>query len=844
MRKLKWLCAITTAVCLSLGCAASLSALAEGSLTVGSLGASEGAASVEGTKDGKTKVSWTAYSAVYVPVSNYNNEDISVKLTPDADSKVGITLVNAIDPWNKLYELRLDADTTANTTLEVTAANIENAATTSANLFIYLDRNASVASKKTAVIEEIKVGNVNYTPTAYVEPEDPTERLLADYTDWTGSSNVRISANTITQSKPDAVVDGIGSVKFADLSAGTYTDANEAEHAKPVYVKMPITGVPTGWQNLYVKFKKSAGIENIQAYVNGVIDSDPVLNERGDGVYVCADIETAWNAALAPSSPEGYKLSAVKMGNYLDNCTNKHDLYLVINFKDTAVAADEFLDFGGVVWANETPAFATDEENLPVTIGDFENGDSASQYTIVNHPQAEGELPGGLVKVSYETSTARKFIKATVANVKKNMTRLVIDYYTTSGEPVNFGVYFDGSSVQGYKKFPAGDGVLDIDINGKVPAGAFSLRIYIDRAGQNDNAAANTVIIKSITFAEPLQVGEITQDASRFTIAKTDAGTEISWPEKVGTNYNVVIIPVTNWTQYDRFLKLTFIAEKDFVLGIYAGTSTVLSANTKYTAGLHSVYVDTKKTATAVPEGELGIYLYLDATDDSLANKMVLTGIEFVKEGVQAPPSAGDLVIDYTAETITFADTIEVFATKSEADGKVTYSDPVTSGSAVTPGAKLWFRTKAGDSQLASEIVEYTVPARPQLQALAPDTVTDSTIIFGGEGLSFKLGDGEWTTEGSFSELDPETEYTIRIKRNATATAFASEEITVKVTTKAKALPPDSENSTSSSAPGTSTEQAGCKGGCGSVISSGVLFAVLSLGGAALLCKAEKKKND
>lgn len=74
---------------------------------------------------------------------------------------------------------------------------------------------------------------------------------------------------------------------------------------------------------------------------------------------------------------------------------------------------------------------------------------------------------------------------------------------------------------------------------------------------------------------------------------------------------------------------------------------------------------------------------------------MTLKEIAFVKEGIQAPPSASALTIDFEAETVSFEGEIEVFATKEE-DG--TLSDPIASGTAVTPGSTLWMRTKAGDS--------------------------------------------------------------------------------------------------------------------------------------------------
>lgn len=258
----------------------------------------------------------------------------------------------------------------------------------------------------------------------------------------------------------------------------------------------------------------------------------------------------------------------------------------------------------------------------------------------------------------------------------------------------------------------------------------------------------------------------------------------------------------------------------------------------------YTVYVDMTKASVAVEEGNFDLHFYIDATGDSLANTMVLKSIEFVKEGVHSAPSADEITIDFHAETISFADDIEVFASRTESDGTFTYSDALSDGASVTPGATLWMRTKAGDSQAASEVVAFNVPARPSVETISPTSVTDTTIVFDQEGYSFKLGDGEWTTDGCFEDLDSETEYTVKIKKNASSDAFASEEITIKVTTKASSGGSPSD-STSESSGGNSGNASGndSSDGCGSVLSSGVLLGLFALGGA-LMFKARKNKDD
>lgn len=245
MKKSIWLCSALAVVSLSLGCAAAFPASAEGALAVGSLSGSS--ATVTGTPDGKTKASWSAGGAyLYTTVSDYNNEDITVKITPGEDTAIRIALVQKTEPWEAI--LRYDV-TTAEAGMLYTAQMPGNAENEPGNydLCIYLDESVSVSSEKSAIVEEITVGNVSYTPTPYTEPEEPTDRVLADYTEWTGSSNVTVAQNEVAISNPEGIVDGISSVRFSALDAGKYTDVEGEEHAAPVYVKIPVTGVPTGW---------------------------------------------------------------------------------------------------------------------------------------------------------------------------------------------------------------------------------------------------------------------------------------------------------------------------------------------------------------------------------------------------------------------------------------------------------------------------------------------------------------------------------------------------------------------------------------------------------------------
>lgn len=674
MKKSTLLCAFTAAACLSLGGAATLAAVsadAEGTLTVSSVVAYHGAA-VKGTQDGKTLLSGlrteaASYAQGVLDITGYNKESVSIKFTPVQDGTVSISILDTTTWWyaggTQFYA------PTAVTAGEQVVIQTESIDTQYSDLqmYVYLE-SATATTEQSIIIDEIKFGDVSYTPAEYTEETKPTDYLFGDYTKWTGSSNVAIEANDVAIQNENGVKEGIGTVRFTALTADEGS----------VYVSVPIEGVAADWSNLYVKFAASSGIQLIEAFIN----------EISDGGYICAGVNDndVWNTTLVATKPDGYTLSTMAVGSYVNAVPSKTALIFRIAFKEEAVAADEYISFAGMAFGAVAPDFATDSHEM--IVGDM-------------------------------TATAR------------------------------------------------------------------------------------------------------------FNVAKTEAGTEVSYPLKEGTDYNVVQIPVTNWTKAARYLKLTFTSEQDFQMAVYYGYNDVLSPISSYSAGTeYTIYADSAKSAS-ISEGIVSFYLYIDAWGDSLANTVTFTGVEMAEL-----PDVSLLKLNYETETLVFDDYIEVLATKGE-DGAL--SDQIVSGeTAVIPGTKVFFRGKATDSVEATETAEYLLPARPEISKLTP-TVTETSIAFSEEGYSFKLGDGEWTKEGSFTGLTAGTEYTVTIRKDATAAEFASEELSFTVAT-SSAEPVDSGSGSGGSGVAVSD-------GCGSVIASGALFAAAASGVAAVLAM-RKKKND
>ncbi len=672
MKKAKWLCTLVLALCLALCMGVAVTAAADGELTVGSISAAPGL-DVNGTADGKTQLSFTNGNALQgtVEIGNYVNESIEIKLVSDADVRVRIALLSYDWSTALAWENDLgqwDAKTIPAGQETTILSNGYTEGTTAANchLCIYFYDTGTVT------INSFKVGEVSYTPSQYIPPETPTDTVLKGYSDWTGSNNVTISQNNLdTSLTSDGITDGIATVTFSDAAVEDYTDSVTGETAKITHITIPIDGVPTGWSNLYVKYKATSGISAIEAHMNEVLisETNPKPDLQGKKVFMCGNIFSAWNVTTFAAQTDGYKLSVCSIGTYAATVTQKTALVFSVKFAAGAIASEQSIEFGGIAFANAKPSFATDDPN--------------------------------------------------------------------------------------------------------------------------------------VTSA----VGPLTQDQSRFTITQSGDGTVISWAAKDGANYNFVNVPVTNWQTSDRFVKMVFSADKDFTMAVYEGNSNVVSGHTLYKGGVEqTLYVDTTKAQIAIKAGDVGLRLYLDTQDESEAKVLTIKSIEFVETAVASKPEETALTINYAAETVTFdAETIIVYSDQG--------TTAIESGAKVTPGTKLYMRTKASDGYVQSELAEFNVPARPAAEEITP-TASATAITVTKEGYSFKIGDGEWTAVGAFTGLTAGTEYTITYRKDATATSFASEEKTVKVTTTAAA--------------GEETP-APAKKGCKNAVSGGALYAFLAV---------------
>ncbi len=143
------------------------------------------------------------------------------------------------------------------------------------------------------------------------------------------------------------------------------------------------------------------------------------------------------------------------------------------------------------------------------------------------------------------------------------------------------------------------------------------------------------VAVTAEAAANGVTVGDVSQSSSgtRYTIEKTENGTDISWEEKeVGTeNWETIRIPVSNCSENYPWFRLTFTPEKDMVLGVYIKDGDSLKGYTQYAGGLtHIIDIDLTGKLAA---GSITFALYIDAQSDHAVatggNKMTINAIEF-----------------------------------------------------------------------------------------------------------------------------------------------------------------------------------------------------------------------
>lgn len=168
------------------------------------------------------------------------------------------------------------------------------------------------------------------------------------------------------------------------------------------------------------------------------------------------------------------------------------------------------------------------------------------------------------------------------------------------------------------------------------------------------------------------------------------------------------------------------------------------------------------------------IYIQKYATDYTFKSLVA------VLEVPSRPAAPAAPAVNYTDETITLPDTIVYLHVKTQeaAQGNGT---PIS----VEPEDAYVLCYLPTASAFASDVLEWTVPARPAAPA-APalaERTTSSITLQTVAGAQYRLGDGNWQDTPLFTGLQSNTDYTFGIRLKATDSQFTSLEATAMLRT-------------------------------------------------------------
>lgn len=275
------------------------------------------------------------------------------------------------------------------------------------------------------------------------------------------------------------------------------------------------------------------------------------------------------------------------------------------------------------------------------------------------------------------------------------------------------------------------------------------------------------------------------------TLEKTETTLTVKYDAAaIGGNYYFVSIPVSNWRAGNQYLIVDFSVNEDTKLRFYMNSDDqcngdgspldkgIICGDAIYSKGRYVLCLDTAgayELGAIAENGNNKIYFYCDGglnSTDTLNKEIKFNKFEFAEEAVESV--ALNVTVDYAAETVSFDDT------KLEVSAAADFAALIAKNGKVGPG-KLYIRSKA-NNEITAEI---TLVKAEITQENAPKAAgTETSISFAhATGYEFKFGDAaEWSTTNVWENLETGSEYTITMRKAATDSAFASNEITVTIT--------------------------------------------------------------
>ncbi|MCI9503908.1 MAG: hypothetical protein HFE26_00750 [Clostridia bacterium] len=738
-----------------------------------------------------TKGGWTR---ALVPAQNITaSMSIELNLTANKATAFQMTVFDYPDASKQIatQTAKLEADTPYEMDIALSQYSEALGSITDLYLAFYFDTDEAGAEKEVTV-NKLTVGGVSYTPTEYkpVEVVETPETSFKEFADWT-VTNGTAAANTLDKLEGDAAE---GTVDNAAANIAV-TDI-----AQPVKIEIPLsqslTAWPTEWTNMYVKVK-ATGISKMIGYIETAVEDNAFCID-------CLGKDAgAWNAAVKPSVSDGYKFITLNLSNYFTNYINTNGtigkIVLVPVMEEGATEAS--IEFGGMTFGKTEPKFINDIASPELTIGEW-TGDSTIKIEAKGKIEVGTDVAYEGLKLSWDkTAAAQPNVYAPVSNFDaKKTSKLHIGFYTDSEITLSVYKAWGPALDQGHTKYAKGYHSLELDVSA-ISEESFDLRFWVDYDTSRDFEGTKNVVFDRIVFHNEVNVAfDEHISATIFDVKPSENG--ISWTYDVANVaglYYSVAIPVENWYSFNRFIVIDVTLAKETKLsfffngkGISSTTGALGLADTVYQQGQYLLCYDLAQifeSGHLVENGANNLIIFCDSAvqeENSNMKKVSLNRVYFSE--TEIVPSTV-VTVNYMEQTIDFDDT------KYEVSASEDFGTLILKGGAVTPGTTLYVRAKGGASEVTQIVLE-----KPVLTAdtVPQATVSDNYIRYTAEGYEYKFGEnGEWTTLGSWGNLTAGTAYQIQIRIAATENSFASDIVTVTVTTTGGAETPNTESGSS-----------------------------------------------
>lgn len=510
--------------------------------------------------------------------------------------------------------------------------------------------------------------------------------------------------------------------------------------------------------------------------VSGTIDAGMTnANVSGLTVNLYESSDTTFSASLGSATTDtngAYTISHVENGSYVARVAGTSGSYAVsvsgtitvsgggVNGADitlTALATQSIAVKPGAQKTAYKVGDSLDVTNLYITVTCSDNStyDRSVLASWVTGFNSSAVAASQTLTVTFDGKTATCTISVSRADysgsaaptpelVSKTDTQAVISAVTVSGQTVEYGKNTSDTTPTVWQ-----DGTTFTELTAGTVYYFFARVKQTDTVEAGGVSSALAVTTKTAPAGAPaaptIGTGENRPTSSNITISTM-----------VGNEYYISTSTTANWSGTPG----GYFKADETVIHEFEG----LSSATQYY-----------------------IYARVAETDDAMPSASACA----TQYTLPVTPLASVVTVNFTAETISFANAYEV-------SGNENFTATISPGGAIQPGTTYYVRVTAASGIPASEALSFTIPARPTAPGAVTAeniTKTDTTITVAATvatqeysvdgGVTWQAGNDSSLT---FNGLSANHAYSVVTRSSATTTAFASTSSTVlSITTKASA---------------------------------------------------------